>query len=416
MWGTIPSPLTATAVIPSTPPDFTVRPGPDDYAPFYETYVRLAPDGNILDTLRAQTARTEALLGDLPADLETHSPGPDRWSVREVLGHLVDFERVMAFRALWFARGATDPLGSMEQDDWVPRSGARHRSLGESLHDLRVVRAGTLRLAASLDEAALERRGVASGNRVSVRALFWIMAGHERHHVTILERDYLPSRGLLVVLDMAGTTVAVSDEVPAAFLSACGRFGIPVDEGAVREIRGRSKREAIAELVRIGRPDLADAEAEVNRVHGAFLDELRSRLVPRVAAVPGAAEAVAQLRAAGHRVVLATGFDRTTASAILDRLGWKDAVDDVITGDDVERGRPAPDTVLAAMGRTGITDPERVVVVGDTVSDMASGRSAGVGTTVGVLTGAHDRSALAAVEGVEILPSVAGLPEWLAGR
>lgn len=171
---------------------WTTRPGPDEYGPFFERYVRLPPEGDVLETLRTQLPETLAPLRALPAGSEGWRPSPDRWSLGEVLGHLADFERVMAFRALWFARGAPGELGSMEQDRWVPLSGAGTRPLHASLQDLAALREATLRLADGFDGAALARAGVAAGARLSVRALFWIMAGHELHHRTVLARDYLP--------------------------------------------------------------------------------------------------------------------------------------------------------------------------------------------------------------------------------
>ena len=167
------------------------RPSPDEYAPYYHKYVSLVPAGDVLVTLAGQG--TEA--ADLWAGLDEARAGrryaPGKWSVKEVVGHLLDTERVFALRALWFARGGAGPLPSMEQDDWVAAGRFDARRLDDLAGEHAVLRRATLLQFGSLDESALERRGVASGHEITVRAFPWLIAGHERHHLAIIRERYL---------------------------------------------------------------------------------------------------------------------------------------------------------------------------------------------------------------------------------
>lgn len=163
------------------------RPAREEFSSYYRAYVDRPPDGDILRTLRLQIDQTIAPLLSLPAGAEARLMASGTWSLGDTVGHLADFERVMAFRALWFARSAPGTLGSMEQDEWVPLAGAARRPLRESVRDLASVREATVRMFESFDPAARMRAGVAAGSTVSVRALAWIIAGHELHHRAALE-------------------------------------------------------------------------------------------------------------------------------------------------------------------------------------------------------------------------------------
>ena len=167
------------------------RPGPDEYAPFYAGYVAAVPDGELLVLLRDQLAETEALLREFSGARADHRYGPDKWSVKEVVSHMADAERVFAYRALRFARGDTTPLPGFDENDFVRGSNASARALPEIAGELRSVRMASITLFAGLSEEALLRRGPANGKDVSVRALAWIIAGHERHHARILRERYL---------------------------------------------------------------------------------------------------------------------------------------------------------------------------------------------------------------------------------
>ncbi|MEU6487965.1 phosphonatase-like hydrolase [Streptomyces sp. NPDC046887] len=217
-----------------------------------------------------------------------------------------------------------------------------------------------------------------------------------------------PSDIRLVVLDMAGTTVADGGLVEEAFAAAARALGEDPAPmlGHVRATMGESKISVFRHL-------LGD-EQRARRANAAF-EEAYGELVAagRIAPLPGAAEAVRTLRERGRTVVLATGFARTTQDAILDALGWQDLADLTLCPADAGgRGRPYPDLVLTALLRTGAADHVRqVAVAGDTSYDMLSGVRAGAGIVAGVLTGAHDRDRLTAHGATHVLPSVAELPE-----
>ncbi|WP_235023849.1 phosphonatase-like hydrolase [Streptomyces sp. WAC05374] len=217
----------------------------------------------------------------------------------------------------------------------------------------------------------------------------------------------------LVVLDMAGTTVADGGLVEEAFAAAARAVGTEPDAhmlGHVRATMGESKISVFRHL--FGDEDRA------RRANTAF-EEAYGALVAagRIAPVPGAADAVRALRDQGRTVVLTTGFARVTQDAILDALGWRDLVGLTLCPADTPggRGRPHPDMVLAALLRTGAADGVRdVAVAGDTSYDMLSGVRAGAGVVAGVLTGAHDAAALRGAGATHVLGSVADLPELLA--
>ncbi|MEU6117985.1 phosphonatase-like hydrolase [Streptomyces sp. NPDC047117] len=219
----------------------------------------------------------------------------------------------------------------------------------------------------------------------------------------------------LVVLDMAGTTVADGGLVEQAFDAAARELG--VEPGTpdhaeklayVRATMGESKISVFRHL--FGDEEAAQrANARFEQAYGELVDG------GLIAPVPGAREAIEALRAAGITVVLSTGFARVTQDAILAALGWQDLVPLTLCPADAGgRGRPYPDMVLAALLRTGATDAvQRIAVAGDTSYDMLSGRRAGAGIVAGVLTGAHDKEQLTTAGATHVLGSVAELPALL---
>jgi uncharacterized damage-inducible protein DinB len=166
------------------------RPDPSEHAAYYSRYIDLVPEGDVLRTLAAQMEETQALLASVPPDRETYRYAPGKWSVRQVVGHLIDTERVFAFRSLWFARAAGSPMPSMEQNDWAEVSNAGTRALAELREEWAALRRATIALLGGYDEEAWTRAGVASDNPISVRACAWIIAGHEIWHRRGLVRDY----------------------------------------------------------------------------------------------------------------------------------------------------------------------------------------------------------------------------------
>jgi hypothetical protein len=167
------------------------RPQASEYAPYYDRYISLVSGNDILATLDEQRRQTVLLLSG-----RTESDGdlryaPDKWSLKEVLGHVNDTERIMAYRALRIARGDATPIEGFEQDDYVRNGPFARRPLADLIEDYIAVRRATLALFRNLDEAAWTRLGVANKNEVTVRALAYIIAGHELHHRRILEDKYL---------------------------------------------------------------------------------------------------------------------------------------------------------------------------------------------------------------------------------
>lgn len=169
---------------------FATRPEPDEYVPYYASYIRRVPEGNLPQILERQHTETRALLSSLDDTRALHRYAFGKWSIKEVLGHIADGERVFAYRALWFARGDETPLPGFEENAWVPAGGFDARSLASLVHELGAVRHASVALLSSLDEAAWSARGTANGHPVSVRALAAIMAGHELHHVALLRERY----------------------------------------------------------------------------------------------------------------------------------------------------------------------------------------------------------------------------------
>jgi hypothetical protein len=167
------------------------RPQASEYAPYYEKYISRVPDGDIVGTLGKQLEETLALIHGIPESRGDFRYAEGKWSIKELLGHVIDSERVFAYRALRFGRGDTTPLSGFEQDDFVRGADFNKRSLSDLAEEFEHVRRSTILLLANLDASAWDRRGAANDNEVSVRGLAFIVAGHERHHVEVLRTRYL---------------------------------------------------------------------------------------------------------------------------------------------------------------------------------------------------------------------------------
>jgi hypothetical protein len=168
------------------------RPESTEYAPYYGKYIFLVPEGEILVTLEKQLPATLALLSRPEPDGDfRYAPG--KWSVKESLGHVIDTERVFTYRALRISRNDKTPLAGFEQDDYVKYGPFSHCTLASLVDEFASVRKATLSFFRGLDEAAWTRRGVASNNEVTVRALAYMIAGHELHHRRIFQEKYFPA-------------------------------------------------------------------------------------------------------------------------------------------------------------------------------------------------------------------------------
>ena len=148
------------------------RPAENEYAPYYGKYVALVTGGDIVETLARQNEDTLALLGGITEERAAFRYEPGKWSIKQVVGHLIDAERIFAYRALSIARGERKPLPGMEQDEYMATTNFDSRTLAELAEEFSHVR-------------------VASDNEVTVRAIAYIIAGHEAHHVKILRERYL---------------------------------------------------------------------------------------------------------------------------------------------------------------------------------------------------------------------------------
>jgi phosphonatase-like hydrolase len=218
----------------------------------------------------------------------------------------------------------------------------------------------------------------------------------------------------LVVFDMAGTTVEDRGEVPAAFEAALAQHGVAVSVEQVNAVRGASKRQAIFDLL----PEGPDRAERAERAYASFKNELARRFAADVRAIPGAVETFAWLREHGVRIALNTGFDREITDPLLAALRWNTGlVDAVVCGDDVERGRPAPQLIFRCLEATDTTSVHQLAVVGDTVLDLQAGHNAGARWNIGVLSGAHSRDQLQREPHTHLLASVADLPSiWTDAR
>jgi hypothetical protein len=166
------------------------RPADDEYAPYFAGYVALVPETDVLAVLDEQKAAFRRLAAAVPPDREGFRYAPDKWSVREVVGHLVDGERVFGYRAFAISRGERAPLPSFDENEYVAASGYDGVPLAELVGELVSARDANLAFLRRLDPEAWARRGTASGKTITVRALAWITAGHPRHHLNVLRDRY----------------------------------------------------------------------------------------------------------------------------------------------------------------------------------------------------------------------------------
>jgi uncharacterized damage-inducible protein DinB len=173
---------------------YHVKPPPNEYAPFYAGYVAHVPDGDIVAHLRSQLDETLPLVRGLDEQQALHAYAEGKWSIKTVIGHIADSERVLSCRALRFARHDTTPLPGFDENRYAATARFDARPIASLVAELAAVRAATAALFDSLDDDAWTRTGLANGFDVSVRAIAWIIAGHELHHRHILESRYLAGK------------------------------------------------------------------------------------------------------------------------------------------------------------------------------------------------------------------------------
>lgn len=171
------------------------RPVPSDYPPYFATYIDKVPDGDVIDLLKSQIEDTVKTLSAVKEADAGFRYAPGKWSIREVVGHVVDTERIFMYRAVCFARGETNPLPGFDEKVYAANSGADAKPLSAHLDEFRTQRAATVSFLSGLAPEALLRRGTANNREYVMRAIPFIIAGHERHHMGVIRERYLSRIG-----------------------------------------------------------------------------------------------------------------------------------------------------------------------------------------------------------------------------
>jgi DinB superfamily len=171
------------------------RPNPTEYAEYFTNYIARVPEGSVLDFLARQLGDYRQLLVGVSDEAASAAPAPGKWSIKQVLGHLCDAERIMTYRALRFARGDDSELRGFEQDDYVRHAHSNSRSVDDLLSEFESIRKATIALFGSLPPEAEMLSGVANENRVTVRSLAYIAAGHAQHHLEALKAGFTQRAG-----------------------------------------------------------------------------------------------------------------------------------------------------------------------------------------------------------------------------
>lgn len=167
------------------------RPDRNEYDPYYEKYVSLVADADIVDALASQPTRLQDIVTGLPEDKGAFAYDAGKWSIKEVLSHLIDGERMFAYRLFRISRGDETPIEGFEQDGYIENAHANGRSFAELLEEFSLLRRANLMLVKNLNDDGWARVGTANNVKITSRALIYIMAGHIDHHLNILKERYL---------------------------------------------------------------------------------------------------------------------------------------------------------------------------------------------------------------------------------
>ena len=168
-----------------------LRPKQGDYIPYYETYISKIEGDDILKTLETQLSEVVVLFKSIPEEKGSYAYADGKWTIKELIGHINDTERVFAYRAMCFARGEKKSLPGFEQDDYVRGGDFNNRSLSDLINEFRLLRESDLVLFKSFNEDALSQIGNGNQGKVTVLAILYIIAGHTQHHINILKAKYL---------------------------------------------------------------------------------------------------------------------------------------------------------------------------------------------------------------------------------
>ena len=167
------------------------RPNANEYVPYYDLYISKVPEGDVLELMEGNIAKTRELIAGVDEEKANYRYAPDKWSIKQLVGHLTDIERLFGYRALAFARNDKSPLPAIEQDDYVTHANFDDRPLQDIADEFELVRKSVLAMFRGFDDEIFMRRGTASGFEFTVRAIPFILAGHEIHHIGVLKERYL---------------------------------------------------------------------------------------------------------------------------------------------------------------------------------------------------------------------------------
>lgn len=167
------------------------RPEKNEYAEYYETYVSLVGDGSILEVLKQNKIETQKILAEISEEKSHFRYAEGKWSIKELLGHIIDTERIFAYRALRFARADETPIEGFDQDPYIENANFDNCKFTDLIAEFALIRDSNILMLQNFPSEAWTRSGIASENPVTVRALAYMLAGHEKHHINILKERYL---------------------------------------------------------------------------------------------------------------------------------------------------------------------------------------------------------------------------------
>lgn len=168
-----------------------MRPSENEYASYYNTYIEKVPAGNIVEILTEQGKEARKFYQSIPEAIGSYSYEPGKWTIKEVLGHMCDTEKIMGYRALTIARNDKTSLPGFDENEYIKNSNFNERTVSDISDEMLYTRASNIGLFSSFNDEILMRMGNANGQNVSVRALLYIISGHELHHINVIRERYL---------------------------------------------------------------------------------------------------------------------------------------------------------------------------------------------------------------------------------
>ena len=169
------------------------KPEISEHPPYYTYYINLVKSEQGVKALEQQIIEMQQFIGSVPIEMENYSYAEDKWTIKEVLGHICDTERILGYRALCIARGEQKELPGFDEDQYVATGHFNKRSLYDLAHEFSVIRESNIALFKNFDSTILDKMGTANNNKMSVRAILFMIAGHEKHHINVIKERYLKS-------------------------------------------------------------------------------------------------------------------------------------------------------------------------------------------------------------------------------